>query len=204
MGFYSRTIFPLLCDLSLNQPFVAKHRRELLSQVSGETLEIGFGTGLNLSCYPEDVRRITIVDPNPGMHRRAQGRLRQTNIEVDKRLLSSEELPFEEATFDCVVSTFTLCSIRQVDRAVAEVYRVLKPEGRFLVLEHGLSNNPDVQKWQRWLNGPQQLFGDQCQLVRNIRELVKQQPFRSVELDEFYLERTPKTHGYTYCGVAIK
>lgn len=123
---------------------------------------------------------------------------------MDKRILSSEELPFEEATFDCVVSTFTLCSIRQVERALEEVFRVLKPEGRFLVLEHGLSNNSEVQKWQRWLNGPQQLFGDHCQLVRNIRELVAKQPFRSVELDEFYLEKTPKTHGYIYRGVAIK
>lgn len=204
MSFYSRIVFPWLCDFSLDRPFVTEHRRELLSSVSGETLEIGFGTGLNLSCYPEAVRKITVVDPNPGMHRRAQKRLQQADIEVDKRLLGGEELPFEDAKFDCVVSTFTLCSIQQVDRALAEVFRVLKPEGRLLVLEHGLSNDPEVQKWQRWLNGPQQLFGDQCQLVRNIRELVKQQPFRSVELDEFYLEKTPKTHGYIYRGVAIK
>lgn len=204
MGFYSRTIFPWLCDLALDKPFVAEHRRQLLSQVSGEILEIGFGTGLNLSCYPKEVRKISVVDPNPGMHRRAQRRLRKTDIEVDMRLLGSEELPFEEATFDCVVSTFTLCSIQQVERALAEVFRVLKPEGRFLVLEHGFSNDPEIQKWQRWLNGPQQVFGDNCRLVRNIRELVAKQPFRSVELDEFYLEKTPKTHGYTYCGVAIK
>jgi ubiquinone/menaquinone biosynthesis C-methylase UbiE len=204
VGFYSRTIFPWLCDLALDKPFVAEHRRELLSQVGGEILEIGFGTGLNLPCYPEEVHKITVVDPNAGMHRRAQRRLRQTDIEVDKRLLSSEELPFEEATFDCVVSTFTLCSIQQVERALAEVFRVLKPEGQFLVLEHGLSNDPEIRKWQRWLNGPQQLFGDQCQLVRNIRELVIQQPFQSVEMDEFYLEKTPKTHGYMYRGVAIK
>lgn len=204
MGFYSRIIFPWLCDLALDQPFVAKHRRELLSQVGGETLEIGFGTGLNLSCYPKEVRKITVVDPNPGMHRRAQKRIQQADIEVDKRLLSSEELPFGEATFDCVVSTFTLCSIQQVDRALAEVIRVLKPEGRLLMLEHGLSNEPSIQKRQRRLNGLQRLLGGNCHLDRNIEELVKQQPFRSVELDEFYLEKTPKTHGYIYRGMAIK
>ncbi len=172
--------------------------------MSGETLEIGFGTGLNLSCYPEDVRKITVVDPNPGMHRRAQKRIQHADIEVDKRVLSSEALPFDSDTFDCVVSTFTLCSIQQVDRALAEVLRVLKPEGRFLIMEHGLSNEPDVQKWQRWLNGPQQVFGDNCHLERNIQELVKQQPFQSVELEEFYLEKIPKTHGYIYRGMAIK
>ncbi len=204
MGFYSRIVFPWLCDFALDQAVVAQHRRELLSHVSGETLEIGFGTGLNLSCYPSDVRKITVVDPNPGMHRRAKKRIQQADIQVDKRLLSSEKLPFENDTFDCVVSTFTLCSIQQVDRAVAEVLRVLKPEGRFLIMEHGLSNDPEIQKWQRWLNGPQQLFGDNCHLDRNIQELVKQQPFRSVELEEFYLEKTPKTHGYIYRGVAIK
>ncbi len=81
---------------------------------------------------------------------------------------------------------------------------MLKPEGRFLIMEHGLSNEPDVQKWQRWLNGPQQVFGDNCHLERNIQELVKQQPFQSVELEEFYLEKIPKTHGYIYRGMAIK
>lgn len=125
-------------------------------------------------------------------------------MNIDKRLLGSEELPFDDATFDCVVSTFTLCSIQQVDRALAEVFRVLKPEGRFLVLEHGLSNEPKIQKRQRRWNGLQRLLGDNCQLVRNIEELVRQQPFRSVELDEFYLEKTPKTHGYIYRGLAIR
>jgi ubiquinone/menaquinone biosynthesis C-methylase UbiE len=197
-------IFPWLCDFALDQSFVAKHRRELLSRVGGETLEIGFGTGLNLSCYPKEVRKITVVDPNPGMQSRARMRLQQADIEVDNRLLSSEELPFEEATFDCVVSTFTLCSIQQVDRALAEVFRVLKPEGRFFMLEHGLSNEPKIQKRQRRLNGIQRLLAGNCHLDRNVRELVRQQPFRSVELEEFYLEKTPKTHGYMYRGVAIK
>ena len=75
---------------------------------------------------------------------------------------------------------------------------------RFSPLEHGLSNEPGIQKRQRRLNGLQRLLGENCQLVRNIRELVRQQPFQSVELDEFYLEKTPKTHGYMYRGVAIK
>jgi hypothetical protein len=75
VGFYSRVIFPRLCDMALSQPFVAKHRQELLSQAQGEILEIGFGTGLNLPHYPERVRKITVVDPNLGMHRKAEKRI---------------------------------------------------------------------------------------------------------------------------------
>ncbi|MEX1028130.1 MAG: class I SAM-dependent methyltransferase [Candidatus Paceibacterota bacterium] len=204
MSLYSRLIFPRLCDFSLDQPFVAKHRSELLSNASGEVLEIGIGTGLNLPCYPKEVRRITAVDPNPGMHCRAQMRAQEAGIEVDKRLLKTEELPFDDDRFDCVVSTFTLCSIENVSSALGEIFRVLKPDGRFLTLEHGLSPEPSVQKWQRRLNWLQQRLADNCHLDRNLRQLLEQQPFGSAELDEFYLEKTPKTHGYLYRGVGTK
>jgi ubiquinone/menaquinone biosynthesis C-methylase UbiE len=204
MGIYSRVVFPWLCDFALDQPFVAKYRRELLTGVSGEVLEIGFGTGLNLPTYPDHIRKITAVDPNPGMHRKAQKRIEQTGIDVDKRLLSSEELPFEDETFDCVVSTFTLCSIEKVNQALSEVYRTLKPGGRFLLLEHGLSPDPNVQKWQHRLNWLEMRLAGGCRLDRNIKEIVAVQPFSSVEIAESYMERTPKTHGYLYRGIATK
>lgn len=204
MGFYSQLIFPRLCDLLLNRPFVAKLRRALLAHANGDVLEIGFGTGLNLPHYPERVRKISTIDPNLGMHRLAQRRIKMTGIEVDQRVLSSERLPFEEGTFDCVVSTFTLCSIEDVGQALAEVYRVLKPGGRFLFLEHGLSPEPKVQKWQRRLNWLEQRLGDGCRLDRDIKELIAAQPFAGVEVEEFYLESTPKTHGYLYRGIASK
>jgi ubiquinone/menaquinone biosynthesis C-methylase UbiE len=204
VGYYSEVIFPRLCDLLLNRPFVAKHRRHLLATACGDVLEIGFGTGLNLPHYPAPVRRITTVDPNAGMHRLAQRRIRKWGIEVDQRLLHGERLPFEDNRFDCVVCTFTLCSIEEVDQALGEVYRVLKPGGRLLFLEHGLSPEPRVQKWQRRLNWLEMRLADGCHLDRNIKELVTAQPFSSVEVREFYLERTPRTHGYLYRGMATK
>jgi ubiquinone/menaquinone biosynthesis C-methylase UbiE len=149
MGFYAQVIVLLLCNFGLDRPFVARRRRELLAHTSGNILEIGFGTGLNLPCYPPHVRKITTVDPNVGMYRRARRRIKQAGIEVDRRVLGGERLPFEDGTFDCAVSTFTLCSIEQVDQAVREVYRVLKPGGKFLLLEHGLSPEPKVQKCRR-------------------------------------------------------
>jgi ubiquinone/menaquinone biosynthesis C-methylase UbiE len=183
---------------------VAKHRHQLLATVYGEVLEIGFGTGLNLPHYPAQVGRIIIVDPNPGMHRLAQRRIRRSKIEVDQRVLSGERLPFEDDRFDCAVSTFTLCSIEDVGQALGEVYRVLRPGGRLLFLEHGLSPEPNIQKWQRRLNWLEMRLADGCHLDRNMRELIAARPFSSVEVEGFYLERTPRTHGYLYRGIATK
>jgi ubiquinone/menaquinone biosynthesis C-methylase UbiE len=119
-------------------------------------------------------------------------------------VVSGERLPFADSTFDCVVSTFTLCSIEDVSRALAEVYRVLKPSGPFLFLEHGLSPEPQVRKWQHRLNWLQMRLGDGCRLDRNIKDLITAQPFAAVEVAEFYLDETPKTHGYMYRGTAKK
>jgi SAM-dependent methyltransferase len=204
VGFYSEVIFPRLCDLLLNRPSVARLRRDLLAAARGDVLEVGFGTGLNLPHYPARVHRITAVDPNPGMHRLARRRARRAGVEVDQRTLGGERLPFDGGAFDCVVSTFTLCSIADVGQALNEVYRVLKPGGRLLFLEHGLSPEPGVQKWQRRLNGLEMRLADGCRLDRNMRELVAARPFASVAVEEFYLERTPKTHGYLYRGAAGK
>jgi ubiquinone/menaquinone biosynthesis C-methylase UbiE len=188
----------------LDRPVVAKQRTNLLARACGDVLEIGFGTGLNLPHYPAGVRRITTVDPNAGMHRLAQRRVRRSRIEVDQRVLSGERLPFEDNAFDCIVSTFTLCSIDKVEQALSEVYRVLRPGGRFLFLEHGLSPEPAVQKWQRRLNGLEMCLADGCCLDRNMKALVAAQPFSCVEIEEFYLEKAPRTHGYLYRGSAGK
>ena len=138
------------------------------------------------------------------MYRRARRRIKQAGIEIDRRLLGGERLPFEDATFDCAVSTFTLCSIEEVGQALREVYRVLKAGGKLLFLEHGLSPEPRVQKWQHRLNRLQMRLAGGCHLDRDMRALVTAQPFVSVQMDVFYIEKTPRTHGYMYRGVATK
>ena len=204
MSFYSEVVFPRLCDLLLNKPLLAKLRQQILATACGEVLEIGFGTGLNLPYYPAQVRGLTTVDPNAGMHRLAQKRVKRSRIEIDQRVLSGERLPFVDNRFDCAVSTFTLCSINDAGQAVGEVYRVLRPGGRFLILEHGLSPEPNIQKWQRRLNWLQMRLADGCHLDRNMKDLVVARPFSSVEFEEFYMESTPRTHGYIYRGTAVK
>src|SRR3954471_16532361 len=121
MGFYSQVIFPHLCDFLLGQPRIARRRRELLADTAGEVLEIGFGTGLNLPCYPSQVRKLTAVDPSPGMHRLARRRICRSGVKVEHRAISGESLPFGDGTFDCAVSTFTLCSVPDVGQVLAEV-----------------------------------------------------------------------------------
>jgi SAM-dependent methyltransferase len=204
MGFYSRVIFPRLCDWMMSAPEMARLRSEVLDGVSGEVLEIGFGTGLNLAHYPSGIRRITTADPNPGMSTIARKRIAESGIAVDQRASSGEQLPFEGGTFDCVVSTWTLCSIPQVGRALGEVYRVLRPGGRFVFLEHGLGIDPRVQRWQRRLNPIQRVLSDGCRLDLEVPALVGSQPFSGLEFDCFEMERMPRTHGTMYRGVAVK
>lgn len=204
MGFYQRVIFPRLCNWVLNTPAIAHERRVLLRYASGKILEIGFGTGLNLDCYPPEVRKLIIIEPNAGMHQMAQRNIQKSGIEVESHQLQSEKLPFPDDCFDTVVSTFTLCSIADVLQTMHEIYRVLKPSGKFLFLEHGLSRNNNVQKWQRRLNCLQGKLGDGCQLTRDMRSIVTSQPFASLELEEYYLKHSPRTHGYLYRGRATK
>jgi ubiquinone/menaquinone biosynthesis C-methylase UbiE len=204
VSFYSKHIFPRFYDYLMDKPFWAKHRQAQLASVEGEILEIGVGTGLNLPHYPPHVRKITTADPNPAMNRRLQRRINETKIEVDKQMISSEALPFDEGAFDCVVSTITLCSIPNVKQAMSELFRVLKPEGRILFLEHGISPDSRVAKRQRRLNWLQRMFADGCTLTLDVPTLIATQPFSSVEVDNFYMEETPRTHGYMYRGVATK
>jgi SAM-dependent methyltransferase len=204
MGLYSRVIFPRFCDWVMSDPEMARLRSEVLADVGGEVLEIGFGTGLNLAHYPKHVGRITTIDPNPGMSKLARRRIADSGIAVDQRVTGGEKLPFEGGTFDCVVSTWTLCSIPEYRRALGEVYRVLRPGGRFVFLEHGLGIEPKIRRWQRRLNPIQRLLGDGCRLDLDVPAIVGDQRFADIHVDRFEMEGVPRTHGTMYRGVAVK
>ncbi|MBD1863577.1 MULTISPECIES: class I SAM-dependent methyltransferase [Trichocoleus] len=204
MRFYSQVIFPRLLDWGMSHPALAQYRQELLAEVEGEVLEIGFGTGLNLQYYPCQIQKITTVDVNPGVSALAQKRIQSTAIAVDHRLLNGENLPMADNTFDSVVSTWTLCSIAKVDQALQEIHRVLKPSGKFFFVEHGLSEDPQVQVWQNRLTPLQKVIGDGCHLNRQIQQLVEANHFEILKLDKFYVTTLPKIGGYMYKGVAIK
>ncbi|MGA9925420.1 MAG: class I SAM-dependent methyltransferase [Isosphaeraceae bacterium] len=204
MGLYSRHVFPRLCDWSMRAPHIARLRRDVLAGANGEIPEIGFGTGLNLGHYPEHVHHLTAVDPGVGMTRIARRRIERSHIDVDLRVQTAEELPFEDGRFDCVVSTWTLCSIQDSERAVSEIGRVLRSGGRYFFLEHGLSDHPGVRRWQRRLTPLQRRLADGCRLDVDIEALIRKGPFLEVRVERFLLESTPRIVGSMYRGVAVR
>ena len=203
MGFYSNLVIPYCIDLAMSGSNLQQYRQELLADVSGEILEIGFGTGLNLPHYPERVTQITTIDPNPGMQKLARSRIANSQITVDYKVLNGESLPMEDASFDSVVCTWTLCSIPLVEQAIAEVYRLLKPGGKFFFIEHGLSQDASIQVWQNRLTPIQKVIADGCHLNRRINDLIQQQ-FTNVNIEQFYAPKLPKVIGYMYQGVAVR
>ncbi|MBO1347922.1 MAG: class I SAM-dependent methyltransferase [Hormoscilla sp. GUM202] len=203
MGFYSQVIFPRALDWMMSDPVLTQYRQEVLSEVSGEVLEIGFGTGLNLPHYPETLQKLTEIDSNARMNALAIKRIQSSGIIVANRVLNGENLPMDDNSFDSVVSTWTLCSIAKVEQALQEIYRVLKPGGKFFFIEHGLSDDPKVQVWQHRLTPLQKIIADGCHLDRNMKKLVENQ-FEVLKLEEFYMEKTPKFAGYMYKGIATK
>ena len=203
MGFYSQVILPQCLDWAMSDPTLSQYRDDVLAEVTGEVLELGFGTGLNLSHYPQHLEKLTTIDANPGMNRIAKKRIQNSSIKVDYRVLNGENLPMADGSFDSVVSTWTLCSIAKVDRAIQEIYRVLKPGGRFYFIEHGLSNEPKIQVWQNRLTPLQKIIADGCHFNRNIQQIVKKQ-FNNLTIEQFYDPKLPKVGGYMYKGVATK
>lgn len=203
MGIYSQFISPRLMNLFMSAKVILPYRAELLQHVRGKILEVGFGSGLNLPHYPAHIHEINTVDVNKGMKKLAQKNIAQSPIRVNFHILDAEQLPFSNASFDTVVSTWTLCSIINVSQALAEIYRVLKPEGQFLFAEHGLSNEHNVQKWQHRLTPIQKLIADGCHLDRNIEALIAGAGFRFTHLQKEYAG-SPKVASYFYIGVACK
>jgi ubiquinone/menaquinone biosynthesis C-methylase UbiE len=183
------------------EPFL-RIRKQALAGVSGETLEIGFGTGLNLSCYPSSVSRLTAVDVNPGMSRLARRRIDASTLDVRLHTLDGASLPFPDAAFDTVVSTWTLCSITDFQAALGEIRRVLGPAGRFVFVEHGLSPDPGVGRWQRRLTPVQKRLAAGCHLDRDIRGMLEESGFAIDHLDMFYMDGAPRLAGFLYSGSA--
>lgn len=188
----------------MRDPMFTRYREELLTGVMGNVLEIGVGTGLNLRHYPIDVTRLDVVDSNPGMNVLLRRRMKGIPFPVEHATISAETLPYADEQFDMVVSTWTLCSIPDVSKALSEIYRVMKPGGQFRYVEHGLAPDANVAKWQHRLNGIQNVIADGCHLNRNISELIWSAGFELPQSFNAYTPKAPKFVGYQYTGIALK
>ena len=201
-GLYTNRLFPWLMDKMLSREDVEAQRSRLLEPVSGHVLEVGFGTGLNLFHYTPELTSLTAIDNNPGMLDRARPRLKRVDFPVHLRPADLQDLPMQDATFDAVVCTFTLCSVQNPEAGLAEILRVLKPGGWFYLLEHGLASHPRAQRWQRRLNPLQRRLAGGCQLDRDIPGLVAAAGFAGHHIETDRMARVPSVFGTLFAGRA--
>lgn len=162
--YYQQHIFPHVLNQVMQVPSLMDKRRELLLPIQGEVLEIGFGTGLNLPFY-QNVDTVFALEPSPEIYHLALERVQAAAFEVHHVQALAEKLPFADQSLEHVVSTWTLCSIAELEQALAEILRVLKPGGTLHVVEHVLNtNNLYIQRLQHLLTPVQKRLADGCHL----------------------------------------
>lgn len=200
---YERLVLPKLLKCACSAPPIAKQRAKVVPQAAGKVLELGIGMGLNLAFYDAGkVESVTGVDPAPELRAIADAAPRASGLQVRVEDGTAEALPFADASFDCVVCTFTLCSVHTPTRALAEARRVLKPGGRFLYCEHGLAPDPGVQTWQRRIEPVWKRIAGGCHLTRPVTGAIAAAGFKIVRTDTMYLPKTPRPLGWNEWGEA--
>ena len=179
MSFYRNRVYPHLVTMLGNPEPVRKIRERLIPLAEGKVLEIGVGPGVNFVHYdPAKVSKVYALEPNPGMIFRAERQCRRTCLDVEFLNLPGERIPLEDGHVDTVVSTFTLCTIPAVASAIGEVGRVLKPGGRFIFFEHGLSPDERVRRWQQRTEPFFKWAFEGCHLTRDIPSLIRNGGFQ--------------------------
>lgn len=196
-------MLPRIVDRACGSAALRPWRTRAASGLRGVVVEIGFGSGTNLSAYPGEVERVLAVEPSSTARRLAERRIERSSITVEHVGLDGEALPIADASCDGALSTFTLCTIPDVEQALAEVFRVLRPGGRFHFLEHGLSPDQRVARRQRRLDPLERRFAGGCSLIRRPLELVVAAGFE-VESTESCYVGGPKPWTWITVGSTIR
>ncbi|UCG71478.1 MAG: class I SAM-dependent methyltransferase [Chromatiales bacterium] len=200
MGWYADRVLPALIARGMENKQMTKYRPLVPSLASGRVLEVGLGTGLNLEHYGDEVTHVFGLEPARKLLEQAAERAERAAFEVDLIEAGAEAIPLEDASVDTVVTTWTLCSIQDLDTALSEIRRVLKPAGRLLFLEHGRAPDAGVARWQDRLTPlSRPLLG--CSLNRPMDRLIDAAGFRFSELRKEYFDG-PRFISYHYVGQA--
>ncbi len=203
MGFYDERILPHLIDSTCSMAQLMKLRAKVVPRCEGVVLEVGMGSGINLAFY--DARKVSLVyglEPSEGMRRKAQANLERSPVAVEWLDLPGEKIPLADESVDTVLLTFTLCTIPDSQAALAQMRRVLRPDGRLLFLEHGRAPDPGVRKWQDRITPVWKTIAGGCHLNRPIDKLLEEAGFSIDELETLYVPKTPRIAGYVYHGAA--
>lgn len=205
MGFYDDRVLPHLIDKSCSLGEIMKLRAQVIPEASGVVLEVGMGSGINLSLYDrEKVSLVYGLEPSEGMRRKASANLSKSPVPVEWLDLPGEKIPLEDNSVDTVVLTFTLCTIPDAPAALGQMARVLRPGGTLLFLEHGESPDNGVRKWQNRVTPVWKKIAGGCHLNRPISELIEDAGFEMESLENLYVPKAPKIAGYIYKGRAVK
>ena len=201
MGFYDDHVLPRIIDVLLGNKNVGKLRARALTGLHGNVVELGFGSGTNVPYYPEAVARVYAVDPALVGRKLAAKRIAASKVPVSFVGLDGAVIPLDDGSMDCALATWTLCTIPDVDAALREVRRVLRPGGSLVFLEHGISDDPDVARRQRRFDPIQQRIAGGCHLDRDPVALMRAAGFGIEQVDNFMIAG-PKIASYMYAGTA--
>jgi ubiquinone/menaquinone biosynthesis C-methylase UbiE len=203
MGLVERYCWAPILDRIMRNPDTAKQREKVVPHAVGRVLEIGVGSGLNLSYYDRvQVSALSALEPSVPLIERAKERARSLDLDVEILRGSAEAMPFDGASFDTVVMTFTLCSIPNAAAALGEIRRVLRPGGQLLFAEHGLASDPRIASWQQRLNPLWVKFSGGCNMDRPISQILQRAGFQLEKCETAYLPG-PKVLTYNYWGAAV-
>jgi SAM-dependent methyltransferase len=178
-------------------------RRELLAGAAGRTLELGAGTGLNLSHYPDAVTELVLSEPFQPMARRLRARLAESGRRAEVVVAGAERLPFPDDDFDTVVSTLVLCTVEDPAASLAEIGRVLRPGGRLLFCEHVRSADPDLARWQDRLERPWGFLGHGCHPNRDTVAAISSSVLEVGEIEHGRLPKAPPIARPLVVGTAV-